>query len=131
MIRSHELSTNLRIAQLRFLLRQWQLADIAPHRQLVKRGDCFKGQQNAQCAAVRLHEHLAASGNGLVRECIVVTPVVRRFTVTEHAEGDRHVRIKSECFQTAEKFLNAFWSETSIFPGDFENARAQLSHDAN
>ena len=75
-----------------------------------------------------LDKHPSAGGYRLGRQRIEPAPIIRRFTIAEHPEGDRYSSFQRERFQAAQIVVDAVRIEARVFAGDFKNSGAKLAH---
>ena len=124
----NQLFAQHRILELRALLRQRQLPDLAPHIPTVERRVRLERVQHVQCARVHLREHATARRRHLVEQIEIAAPDLGRLMTAEDAPGDRHTRFDREVLQPQVILPDARRIATVIFSRDFEDAGAGLAH---
>ncbi len=132
--RLDQLGAQALVAQARTLLGQRQLADLAPHRQLVERRLRLERENRRQRAAVHLGEHATAGRRRLVDQAHVLAPDPGRVLAPEQTEGNRPACLDRELTQAAMIIaprLLAAAGAVDAFTGDLEDSGVEVAHHAD
>ena len=124
----HELGFERRIGELRALLGQRQLADVAPDFPGIEGQVRFEGVDDAERARVHLREHRTARLRHLVEQGEVAAPDLGRTTIREQAPRHGHAGFHGQVLQPQVVLADLVRVSADGLAGNLEHAGAGATH---